>query len=753
MKKLLCKELLFALSIVCCFFIAFSSCSDSEDESIILQLTLDSSQQSKTLFWDETEASVKFSATGPWTATVEDVTSRATDSSCTWIKLPRYEGEAGEISLPMLLQKNDSENYREATLVIVCGESEVTVHIRQEANPNAVLTLNSADIKDFDKYYKPAEFSKMDMLRSDSKWSWFRSAQSEHFFVFWEAGFGDNPNADTVDAALRVDIDDLLEKAEQFYKTNIEVLKFAQLGEGKSYLDKYKMEIYLLYQTEWLATGSGYDNKIGALWVNPSTCQPVGSTIAHEIGHSFQYQVYCDKILQGNPDDLKCGFRYGYEGSNGGNGFWEQCAQWQSYQDYPGELFANYHFDVWLSNCHRHFEHEWMRYASYWLQSYWTARYGIETVSNVWKQSVYPEDAISTYMRLYCGNQWSIMSQELYDYAARMATFDIDGIGEYASGYLDKYSTKLYPAGDGYYQVAYASCPSTTGFNVIALNVPNAATTVSASFLGLSPGTDLAPDDPGEYMESETVAGTVATYNVGNAADAGWHYGFVALKKDGTRVYSDRNTEPTGVASFTLPANTEKLYFIVLGAPKQYKPHPWDEKEKNDEQWPYKVKFEGTDLLGNFSIDETAMPKDITLTFDVKCNAGSEDYPQGTVDLKTNKDLAQAFVMKPAVLESKLASVGTEPAEDKVVIALGQTDGTFAYTSTANNGFWCEANGNVGNWGDTAPVYVEFSGLTMTYGHRKGVSVAGQKYMLKPTLIYTRNGVQYKATIVLNMQF
>ncbi len=71
------------------------------------------------------------------------------------------------------------------------------------------------------------------------------------------------------------------------------------------------------------------------------------------------------------------------------------------------------------------------------------------------------------------------------------------------------------------------------------------------------------------------------------------------------------------------------------------------------------------------------MPKDITLTFDVKCNAGSEDYPQGTVDLKTNKDLAQAFVMKPAVLESKLASVGTEPAEDKVVIALSQTDGTL----------------------------------------------------------------------------
>ncbi|WP_256158573.1 DUF4859 domain-containing protein, partial [Phocaeicola vulgatus] len=65
--------------------------------------------------------------------------------------------------------------------------------------------------------------------------------------------------------------------------------------------------------------------------------------------------------------------------------------------------------------------------------------------------------------------------------------------------------------------------------------------------------------------------------------------------------------------------------------------------------------------------------------------------------------MAQAFVMKPAVLESKLASVGTEPADDKVVIALSQTVGSFAYTSTANNGFCCEANGNVGIWGDTAP--------------------------------------------------
>lgn len=457
--------------------------------------------------------------------------------------------------------------------------------------------MDESEIEDFDKYYKPAEFEGMDMLRSDAKWSWFRSKQSEHFFVFWEAGFGDDPNAETVPANLRVDIDDLLEKAELFYRTNVEKLKFTETGQGKSFLDRYKMEIYLLYQEEWLATGSGYDNTIGALWVNPSTCQPVGSTIAHEIGHSFQYQVYCDKLCQGGNDDLKSGFRYGYEGSNGGNGFWEQCAQWQSFQDYPEEMFTSYNFDVWLNNNHRHFENEWMRYASYWLQSYWTMKHGIETIGNIWRESVYPEDAISAYTRLYCNGDWSKTKKELYDYASRMATFDIDGVREYSEGYLGRYHTTFYTSGE-YYQVAYANCPEATGFNVIPLNVPDAGNmVVAADFVGLEPGATLASDDPGEYMESETVKGTTMKYNTaGSAGNMGWMYGFVALKQDGSREYGEAHSDKSGRVSFTVPAGTQSLYFIVQAAPQNYVVHPWDEKELTDEQFPYKVKFENTDL-------------------------------------------------------------------------------------------------------------------------------------------------------------
>ena len=88
-------------------------------------------------------------------------------------------------------------------------------------------------------------------------------------------------------------------------------------------------------------------------------------------------------------------------------------------------------------------------------------------------------------------------------------------------------------------------------------------------------------------------------------------------------------------------------------------------------------------------------------------------------------------------------------------LGLIQSDGKITYQYTANVGFWCNAKGDLDNWGDTAPVYVEYDkdSFTLTYGHRFGVSKVGEKYTLKPVLVYTKGGKQYKATITLNMQF
>ena len=438
-----------------------------------------------------------------------------------------------------------------------------------------------------------------DYADPDAKWSFKHSKESDHFVVFWDSRFGDNPNASSVPSNMRVDIDDLLKKAEKFYETNVEKLGMVVTKQGKSQLDRYKMMIYLLYQTEWLATGSGYDNVIGALWVNPSTCQPVGSTIAHEIGHSFQYQTYCDNIYRGKANDFRSGFRYGYPGSNGGNGFWEQCAQWQSYQDYPSEAINSYHFDVWMKNHHRHFEHEFMRYASYWFQFYWTEKHGLTTLGRIWNESYYPEDASQTYTRLFCENSYEEFMRQCFEYAQKTTTFDYDHVRSYVGTKYTRYSVSLINVADGWKQIAYAKCPQPTGFNAIALTVPEVGTEIKVSLKPLAAGSALASGDAGTLVDADgNKVATVKNYN--STSVAGYEqlaYGYVGIKTDGTRVYGDMNLatpDAEGTTSFTVNEKLRYLWVVVQGAPTKYFQSPWDDKESTDHQLPYQIKIEGT---------------------------------------------------------------------------------------------------------------------------------------------------------------
>jgi len=731
------------------------SCSSSDDNNSTGNI-VSIAETEVQLEADETYRSVDITTRQIWNATLDETGKQ-------WLELEKAKGNGGKTEVAFSCSKNTTKNARQGNIIVTCGSEKVTIKVTQAASETEIL--NSSDIKDYDKYYKPKEFAKMDMLSSDSKWSFTRMKQSEHFFVFWESGFGDDPNSDDVPSSLRVDIDDLLKKAEQFYTTNITKLQMAVTDKGVSQLDNYKMEIYLLYQTEWLATGGGYDDVIGALWVNPSTCQPVGSTIAHEIGHSFQYQVYCDKLLNGGTNDYGSGFRY-EPGGGQGCCFWEQCAQWQSYQDYPEQAIDNYHFSVWMSNHHRHFEHEWQRYASYWLQYYWQDKHGDTALGRVWNESASPEDAIGAYMRIFCNNSYDVMKKELFEYAQKCVTYDFNAVKSYVGTQYESYSTKLYSTGDGYYQVAYSNCPSSTGFNVIPLEVPTSGTTVTVDFTGLAAGSALAEGDPGTQIDGDgKTVGNTTTYNNVGKGEEGWAYGFVALLNNGTRVYGDMyETQGTGEgqATYTVPSNVKKLWLVVQGTPKSYRLHAWDEKESNDDQWPYKIKVSGTDIAGYFAIDTTKDPTDVEFTYNLTCDASSSEYLQGTINLQDNGDiktLAQAFVMEPSVLSGYTSTISANstgtPEEGKVVLGLLQPDGTINYSYTANAGFYCTAEGNQGSWSNSDPLWFEYDkdNFIITYGQYPGKTTAGTTYTIKPVLVYTKNGVQYKATFVLNMQY
>lgn len=446
-----------------------------------------------------------------------------------------------------------------------------------------------------------------DYTDPESQWSFKRSKESEHFIVFWDKSFGDDPNRSPVPSNLRVNIDDMLAKAEQFFKTNVEKLGMADVGEGKSRLDEYKMIIHLMYDDGWTAVGSGYDDMIGALWVTPQTSRPVGSTIAHETGHCFQYQVACDYRKNGLSNYTQRGWRYGYgAGGSGGNAFWEQCAQWQAMQDYPNEAFG-YHVSVWLANYHRHVCHEWMRYASYWWPYQLVEKHGYEAYGQLWRESKYPEDPLEAYTRLFCDGNWDTFWDEYFDYATKLQNYQFEAIHQYLSTSARNYKTSLYKTttddGDSY-QVAYASCPETSGINFIRLTGFTQGSEVKVDFTGMNPGDALHTSDPGKSWNADPADGanaskftTVTKYNTaGNAANRGWHYAFVAVTGSGTNsktTVSEVCKDTNGSVTFTVPQGTTVLSLCVVATPTTYTRHAWDETDANDAQWPYKVQFTG----------------------------------------------------------------------------------------------------------------------------------------------------------------
>jgi hypothetical protein len=132
----------------------------------------------------------------------------------------------------------------------------------------------------------------------------------------------------------------------------------------------------------------------------------------------------------------------------------------------------------------------------------------------------------------------------------------------------------MHQAGD-YYQADASNCVQSYGFNALQLSAPASGTTVTAHFAGVK----------GD-----------AAYN--NAYDdiAGWRWGFVGIKSDGTAVYGDMSRQDEGSISFAVSEPLYKLYFVVSGAPKEHFHHIWDNDNSNDEQYPWKVKLVNTNI-------------------------------------------------------------------------------------------------------------------------------------------------------------
>jgi len=418
-----------------------------------------------------------------------------------------------------------------------------------------------------------------------------RSVQTDNWIIFWQTGFGSDPS--TAAGTYKVNMATLKAVAEKSYAMYVDSLKM--VIKGSSLTDKYKMMIFLLYQTDWAAYGSGQDEKVGTLHVDPAAAN-IATVVAHEIGHCFEYMTGAD--VPG------AGWRWGFKSDGStGNGFWEQIAQWEAFKTYPDQQFTNNDYGEYITSNHKHIIHETPRYANYFIGDFWAYKRGIDFMGKLWRATKRVEDPVQTYMRM---NSITIDSfdNEMYEHASRLTTWDLPAIKSRGASHInDRAQVKMSQNSDKYWQVDPSVAPENFGYNSIKLNAPATATTVQVKFQGKA---------------------GASGYRSLNVDKGGWRYGFVALLKDGARVYSEMATakyangaNPTGTLNFAVPANCDKLWLVVSGSPQTYWAHVWDDNDANDEQWPYAVQFGNTNLLGQPNPPATGV-KDV-----VKQNPGS----------------------------------------------------------------------------------------------------------------------------------
>lgn len=608
-----------------------------------------------------------------------------------------------------------------------------------------------------------------DFTKETSQFCFQRSAESEHFVIFWENGLTKTSTGNISYDGYTCNVNTMLKQAENIWKCYVEKLGF--LEPGKSKTDKLKIEMFIVKNgwngagDSWRADGSGTDatyytygtgttktsvaSKIGVFHCTPRAATARnGHTLAHEIGHTFQYLVSADL---GSMHGLNYGLGTGRD-----NEWWEDCANWQAYKVYPQYQYSDgEYYEQYLDKHHLNIHHEDIRYTSCYYQDYWCQLHGMNTVGRVWREANRPEDPTQAYMRIFGLNEQSF-GDEMYQAFAHLASMDIEGIhsnsqkkiGNEPQRLIDPSAaikTKYLDGDNNYWIVDPAYCPQNYGYNANPLKVPEVGTVVKVNFKGLA-GCD--------------------GYKKVNTQYAGWRYGLVAYCSDGTRVYSDVGSDLEGEVSITVPEKCVNMWLVVMGAPTKYWSHAWTSGvasssfATNDEQWPYAVKFEGTSPLGvnrtYGEFPEDYERRDTTVVHNASIVAAN-DWSSVRVQLDTDA-ISEALGVSTAQLHA--AVCGKKTTYPYIRIAglnsnlITETNSKTISDTDTPFGHWFTTTGNVTNMGATSAIY------TKIYADKYGLYIGqypnrltkGKTYIVREAVIYTdKNGKEYRAIMEIHL--
>ena len=216
----------------------------------------------------------------------------------------------------------------------------------------------------------------------DSQYNYKHMKESENVAIFWDKIYGDNPMANP-DESLRFDVEMLSAEVERIYTYYRDTLKLVE--KGHSLTDQYKMIVIIFFdEKNRTAYGGGEEEKVGMLW---APCQRVNKmpfgTLAHELGHSFQYISSIDA------------------GTGPRGPIMEMSAQYLLWQVYPEWMtFENYHLVDYMNQTNFAFLHPINMYHSPYVIEYWSEKHGKDFFGHLCRSTQDGEDPVATYKRL-----------------------------------------------------------------------------------------------------------------------------------------------------------------------------------------------------------------------------------------------------------------------------------------------------------------------------------------------------------------
>ena len=441
--------------------------------------------------------------------------------------------------------------------------------------------------------YIPAELRSNRFESDTARWSYSRMALTDNFAIFWERGFGNdlkNPPA-LEGKPMHVDMDNLIQKLERFYAFYRDTLKF--IGKG-SLAEKYRMMVMLNYSLDGTAYGGDYDEVIGAFWVAPNRIHDEAlNCVAHELGHSFQMQVHCDRLAaEGRSpalrqaSDAQSQFIDNQDAEPEeshrwfGGGFFEMTSQWMLWHVNPywqrDELF---HWEACRRTPHKALLHWENVYHTPYVLEWWSQQHGLDIIARIYQTAHNPEDPVDAYMRL-THQDVEQFNDETFEAHRHTLFLDFKHAHAETRPYIGRW-----PQGD------WQGAPEAGGFDARLMPTPARGERIDVDFEGLA-SSDLV----------------------------GWRYGFVALLDDGSCLYPTPSKKSIGRVSFTAPRNLDvrELYLVVMGAPLK---HEHLAHNGQNRSYPYSITVTSNQHLtspnGRFVVDtQTEDGKLLSLTMD-----------------------------------------------------------------------------------------------------------------------------------------